>query len=75
MHKKPVSAFLTPDEGHAIIGKDKLSRRSFYNALGRKEIPNVRLGRRILIPRQAFILWLEQRGATTGVEAIKTPAR
>jgi len=65
MHKKtkPAAAFLTPDEGHAIIGTDKISRRSFYNALTRKEIPNVRLGRRILIPRQAFTAWLEQRGA------------
>jgi len=65
MHKKAQPTFLTPDEGHAIIGKDKISRRSFYNALGRKEIPNVRLGRRILIPRQAFTAWLEQRGAVS----------
>lgn len=63
MHKKSKAAFITPDEAHAIVGRDKISRRSFYNALNRKEVPNVRLGRRILIPRQAFISWLEQRGA------------
>ena len=65
MHKKrrSQSAFLTPDEGHDAVGKDKISRRSWYNALKRGEIPNVRLGRRILIPRQAFNDWMEQRGA------------
>jgi excisionase family DNA binding protein len=69
MHKKSQPAFLTPDEGHAIIGRDKISRRSFYNALNRREIPCVRLGRRILIPRQAFESWLEQRGA------VESPAK
>ena len=63
MHKKDKAAFLTPDEGHAIVGRDKISRRSFYNALNRNEIPNVRLGRRILIPVHAFNEWLQARGA------------
>lgn len=54
--------FLTADEAHEIIGKDKISRRSFYNALERKEIPNVRFGRRILIPRTAFFRMLEAGG-------------
>lgn len=63
MHKKEKAAFLTADEGHAVIGKDKISRRAFYNALERKQIPSVRIGRRILIPRHAFMDWLEQRGA------------
>jgi excisionase family DNA binding protein len=68
MHKKkePKSespaAFLKPDEGHAIIGKDKISRRSFYNALNRNEIPNIRIGSRILIPRHAFERWLAASG-------------
>ena len=63
MHQKEKSAFLTAEEGHAIIGKDKISRRSFYNALEREEIPSIRIGRRILLPRHAFMEWLEQRGA------------
>jgi excisionase family DNA binding protein len=63
MHKDKISAFITADEGHAWIGKDKLSRRSFYNALERNQIPNVRFGRRILIPRHAFFDWLQKRGA------------
>jgi len=63
MHKKELSAFLTADEGHAMIGKDKISRRAFYNALEREEIPSVRIGRRILLPRHAFMRWLQEGGA------------
>jgi len=63
MHKKDESTFLTAEEGHTMIGKDKISRRSFYNALEREEIPSVRIGRRILIPRHAFVACLQERGA------------
>ena len=62
MHEKTESAAMKPDEAHAIIGKDKISRRAFYNALNRREIPCLRLGRRILIPRHAFMSWLESAG-------------
>jgi excisionase family DNA binding protein len=61
MHKTSqdsVPAALRPDEAHAIIGTNNISRRAFYNALHRGEIPNLRLGRRIIIPRAAFIAWL-----------------
>lgn len=58
MHEITESAMLKPDEAHALIGTKKISRRAFYLALGRNEIPNRRLGRRILIPRHAFMLWL-----------------
>jgi excisionase family DNA binding protein len=60
MHKKsPESAMLKPDEAHSILGVDKISRRAFYNALKRNEIPNRRCGRRILIPRAAFMRYVE----------------
>jgi excisionase family DNA binding protein len=60
MHKKSSqSAMLKPDEAHAILGTDKISRRAFYNALKRNEIPNRRCGRRILIPRAAFMRYVE----------------
>jgi len=59
---EPLASFWKPDEAHAIIGVHQISRRSFYNALKRGEIPNVRLGKRILIPRHAFSLWLEGKG-------------
>jgi hypothetical protein len=35
MHETGDPAFLTAEEGHTVIGKDKISRRSFYNALVR----------------------------------------
>ena len=50
---------LKPDEAHSILGVDKISRRAFYNALKRNEIPNRRCGRRILIPRAAFMRYVE----------------
>lgn len=59
MHENLNGAALKPDEAHAILGTKSISRRAFYNALNRNEIPNVRLGRRILIPRNAFFRWLE----------------
>jgi excisionase family DNA binding protein len=52
------SATYTVDEAHTIIGKDKICRVSFYAAISRREVPSVRLGKRILIPRGAFMEWL-----------------
>ena len=62
-------ATLTVDEAHAIIGKDKISRGGFYAAINRKEVPHLRLGHRILIPRHAFIKWLESAGQSTNEAA------
>jgi excisionase family DNA binding protein len=58
-------ATLTVDEAHRIIGKDKISRGGFYAAINRREIPHLRLGHRILIPRHAFLKWLESAGQST----------
>jgi excisionase family DNA binding protein len=58
-------ATLTVDEAHRIIGKDKISRGGFYAAINRREIPHLRLGHRILIPRHAFLKWLEAAGQST----------
>jgi excisionase family DNA binding protein len=58
-------ATLTADEAHRIIGKDKISRGGFYAAINRKEVPHLRLGHRILIPRHAFMKWLESAGQST----------
>lgn len=60
-----MDATLTVDEAHRIIGKDKISRGGFYAAINRKEIPHLRLGHRILIPRHAFLRWLESAGQST----------
>lgn len=52
---------LKPDDAHELSGTDKISRRAFYNAINRGEIPHQRLGKRILIPRYAFMNWLEAK--------------
>jgi len=36
-----------------------LSRASLYAAINRNEIPHRRVGRKVLIPRQRFLAWLE----------------
>jgi excisionase family DNA binding protein len=66
MHDVPQGAMLKPDEAHALVGKDQISRRAFYNALNRREIPCIRVGRRLLIPRHAFMKWL--RGGSADAE-------
>ena len=40
----------------------RLSRNAVYESISRKEIPSLRLGRRILIPRLAFERMLENAG-------------
>ena len=56
---KTEAAMLTADQAHAMAGGDDvISRAAWYAALGRREIPSVRVGRRILIPRHAFMNWL-----------------
>ena len=52
------SLTLTVPQAHALIGKANIGRVSLYAAIGRGEIPSVRLGKRILIPRQRFLEWL-----------------
>ncbi len=56
------NASFTVDEAHTILGKDKISRGAFYAAINRREVPHIRLGSRILIPRNAFFRWLESAG-------------
>ena len=62
-------ATLTVDQAHQIIGKDKISRGGFYAAINRREVPHLRLGHRILIPRHAFMKWLEAAGQSANEEA------
>jgi excisionase family DNA binding protein len=62
-HQIDQNAALTPDQAHAYLGGNGvISRASFYSAIGRGEVPSLRLGRRILIPRAAFLDWLAGRG-------------
>jgi excisionase family DNA binding protein len=54
----PEGSTITVDEAHGIIGTTKISRGAFYAAINRNEVPHLRLGGRILIPRHAFLRWL-----------------
>jgi excisionase family DNA binding protein len=47
-----------------------ISRASWYAAIKRNEIPHLRIGRKIVIPRQALLKWLESAGMTA--QAAKT---
>jgi excisionase family DNA binding protein len=55
-------ATLSVDEAHSLIGKGKISRGALYAAINRREVPHLRLGHRILIPRHAFEQWLAGTG-------------
>jgi excisionase family DNA binding protein len=50
---------ITVDEAREIIGVDRISRGGLYNAIKKNEVPHLKLGRRVLIPRAALMLWLE----------------
>ena len=52
------AAALTPDQALAFLGKC-IGRASFYAAINRGEVPHKRLGKRIIIPRAAFLRWLD----------------
>jgi len=47
---------LSVDEARRALG-NRISRRAFYNGIRNDEIPHVRIGRRILIPRLKFLRW------------------
>jgi len=65
MEEQVPNATLSVEQAHARVGKENIGRGSFYNAINRGEIPSVRLGKRILIPRHAFERWLESAGRAT----------
>ena len=58
---------LTITDVRSEIGEDKISRASVYNAVGRGDLPSIRLGKRILIPRDGFEAWL--RGNATSIQS------
>jgi excisionase family DNA binding protein len=62
MDRNADGATLTVDQAHGIIGENNISRGGFYAAINRNEVPHLRLGSRILIPRSAFMRWLEAAG-------------
>lgn len=53
---------LTVDQAHQLSGTGNISRGGFYSAVRRGQVPHVRLGHKILIPRKALLAWLESAG-------------
>ena len=53
---------LTVDEAAQVLG---ISRALAYELIARRQIPSLRLGRRIVVPRRALEVILEQAGAET----------
>jgi excisionase family DNA binding protein len=53
---------MSVNEVHARIGLKRIGRATIYHAIRRGELPSVRLGKRILIPRSAFAAWLSSCG-------------
>jgi hypothetical protein len=65
MDENAQGAAMSPDQALALLGKC-ISRASFYAAINRGEVPHRRLGKRIIIPRHAFLRWLETAGQPVG---------
>lgn len=57
---------LSPSQALELLGPGVISRAGFYNAIKRGELPCRRLGKRIVIPRAAFMRWLEGADQPTG---------
>jgi excisionase family DNA binding protein len=51
MPKDEKSEILTVEEARQRL---RISRNAIYQAIERREVPSVRIGKRILIPRAAF---------------------
>ncbi len=59
---KPAPELLTPEEARK---RCRLGRNAVYEAIARGEIPSIRLGRKILIPRVALDRMLAGEAAPT----------
>jgi excisionase family DNA binding protein len=57
-------AGMSPDAAHQMLGgSEVVSRSTFYSAIKAGQIPSLRCGRRrIIIPRAAFLKWLQGSG-------------
>ena len=57
---EPERLAVTVEEAAALLG---ISRNLAYELVGRKELPSLRLGRRVLVPRRALDRLLDVGGA------------
>jgi excisionase family DNA binding protein len=51
----PEPEIMTVEEGAALL---RISRTSLYDAIGRREVPHVKIGRHIRLSRTALMRWL-----------------
>lgn len=52
---------MTADEVRQALG---IGRRQVYDLLNRSDFPSIRLGRKILVPRDAFLRWLDKQAGS-----------
>jgi excisionase family DNA binding protein len=72
MANKPARATVTVEEFADMVG---ISRFSAYRELRDGNVPHLRIGKRIVIPKAALNRWLENCGAKGDVEkAVRTGA-
>jgi excisionase family DNA binding protein len=50
-----IAAVMTVPEAHRALGTTAMTLQTFYRAVRRNEVPHIRLGGKILIPRAAFL--------------------
>ena len=62
------SPVLTIEEAGQLL---RISRQSAYQAARTGELPTIRIGRRLLVPRQRLLALLGEQPATEGGEAIE----
>jgi len=62
MEEDPKKLVYTPEEARVLLG---VSRSVIYSSLARNLIPHLKVGRRYLIPKHQFHVWLDGSSATT----------
>lgn len=66
MPEMPERTTYSVDETAALLG---ISRNGAYEAIRRGEIPAIKIGGRIVVPRAALDRWLESAGQQSGTAA------
>jgi len=69
MDKKESAALTVAQAWDLLGGAPVISRAAFYNGLRRGQIPGLKIGTRIIIPRGKFLAWLDSAGLRTESQA------
>lgn len=43
-----------------------IGRNAAYNLINRQDFPTIRIGRKVIVPRDAFLRWLEDQTQQAG---------